>query len=166
MVTNPLKTTFSSASIGGPLRHQQSSIIAEFNIRNSEKLSATSRNLLMCTMCILGDPGEVFILTHTYQLFGETTSQVLCIDPVTLETRYSSPRLPGGPFWPGGFAIHADGSIIVVYGKFIHKLSRKNCEVLASLELPIHQPYNRSVFLSILSPEFVPASLSWIMVSL
>jgi hypothetical protein len=101
----------------------------------------------MCTMCILGDPGEVFLLTHTYQFFGEsTTSQVLCIDPVTLETRYSSPKLPGGPFWPGGFAIHADGSIIVVYGKYIHKLSRKTCEVLASLELPIHQPYNRLIF--------------------
>jgi hypothetical protein len=133
---------------GGPLRHQKSSTIDEFKIRKGEILSSTSRDFLpvMCTMCILGDPGEVFLLTHTYQFFGPTTtSQVLCLDPITLQTRYSSAKLPGGPFWPGGFAIHADGSIIVVYGRYVHKLSRQTCDLLSTFELPVHEPYNRSL---------------------
>jgi hypothetical protein len=103
----------------------------------------------MSTMTVLGAPGEVFLLTHSAiraQLGLSTTAQVSRIDPLTLETLESSPRLEGGPMWPGGMAIHANGHIIVVYGRFAHKLNR-HCQPVASYLLPRHEPYNSFVVL-------------------
>ena len=42
------------------------------------------------------------------------TAWVERIDPLTLEPLARSPDLPAGPFWPGGMAAHANGSLHVV----------------------------------------------------
>ncbi len=48
--------------------------------------------------------------------------------------------------WPGGMALHRNGDLFVVYGRHAHRLNRA-CEPLASLRLPINQPYNSFVIL-------------------
>jgi hypothetical protein len=55
--------------------------------------------------------------------------------------------LPAGPFWPGGIAAHANGSLHVVYGRFCHRLSAE-LELLASRKLPVPRPYNSFVVLA------------------
>jgi len=100
-------------------------------------------------MTVLGAPGEVFLLTHSAvrsYLGLATQAKVSRIDPVTLETLECSPWLAGGPMWPGGMAIHANGHIMVVYGRYAHKLNRQ-CQPVASHELPLNEPYNSFVVL-------------------
>jgi hypothetical protein len=104
----------------------------------------------MSTMTVLGAPGEVFLLTHSAlraQIGLATTSRVERIDPESLRPLARSPRLPGGPMWPGGMAIHANGDLYVVYGRWLHRLGR-DCAVKASLQLPIDAPYNSFVVLA------------------
>lgn len=121
-----------------------------FEEGHEQHLSSVSRDIYLTTMPVLGDPGEVFLLIHTNRPWSffpssssssSSTCRVLCIDPMTLRTRYSSPVLPGGQVWPGGLAIHSDGSIIVVYGRHIHKLRRSNLEIMAHCVLDLDQ-YN------------------------
>jgi len=103
----------------------------------------------LSTMTVLGAPGEVYLLTHSAlraRVGLPTTSCVERINPVTLQTLERSPRLPGGPMWPGGMAVHRNGFLYVVYGRYVHKLDRA-CRLLASLELPIAAPYNSFVIL-------------------
>ncbi|MDP1805589.1 MAG: hypothetical protein Q8K72_10515, partial [Acidimicrobiales bacterium] len=96
------------------------------------------------TMVVLRDPGEVYVLRHT---FGpEVISWVEQIDPESLEVLRRTPDLPAGPMWPGGLACHADGSLHVVFGNHAHRLSA-DLEVLASATLPRHRPYNSFVVL-------------------
>lgn len=112
-------------------------------------LRHTSRATLMSTMTVLGGPGEVYLLTHSVlraNLGLPTTAQVERIDPLTLATIDRSPRLPGGPMWPGGMAVHANGDLYTVYGRWAHRLDRA-CRVKAALQLPINQPYNSFVIL-------------------
>ena len=133
----------------GPARLQAPHGIAGMNLRPGETLRCVTRNTWMSTMTVLGAPGEVYLLTHSVlrARFGlPTTSRVEQIDPITLKTLRRSPRLPGGPMWPGGMAIHRNGDIYVVYGRWAHRLSRA-CVPLASLKLPIDQPYNSFVIL-------------------
>ena len=65
-------------------------------------------------------------------------------------TRWRSPppppRLPGGPFWPGGIAAHRNGSLYIAFGCWAHRLSPE-LEVLASHRLPVERPYNSFVVL-------------------
>ncbi len=68
------------------------------------------------------------------------------IDPRTLEPRRRSPDLAAGPFWPGGLAAHANGSLHVVYGRYCHRLSPE-LELLGTRELPQPRPYNSFVVL-------------------
>ena len=58
----------------------------------------------------------------------------------------STPRLPGGPYWPGGIAAHANGDLHVVFGHWAHRLSPE-LEVLASHRLPVERPHNSFVVL-------------------
>ncbi|OYY90414.1 MAG: hypothetical protein B7Y45_07260 [Sphingomonas sp. 28-66-16] len=112
-------------------------------------LDATIRPTLMSTMTVLGAPGDVFLLTHSAlraQVGLPTTARVERIDPITLAPLDQSPRLPGGPMWPGGMAVHANGDLYVVYGRHAHRLDRR-CRVKESLTLPIDQPYNSFVIL-------------------
>lgn len=103
----------------------------------------------MSTMTVLGAPGEVYLLTHTAlraRVGLSTTSRVERIDPLTLATIDRSPRLLGGPMWPGGMAVHRNGDLYVVYGRHAHRLDRR-CVLKASLSLPIDQPYNSFIVL-------------------
>jgi hypothetical protein len=100
-------------------------------------------------MVVLREPGEMFLLRHT---LGRRPLQDPCqawverIDPRSLAPVGCSPRLSAGPFWPGGLLAHADGSLIVVCGRWCHRLSA-GLDVLASRELPQPRPYNSLVVL-------------------
>jgi hypothetical protein len=132
---------------GGPQRLQQ--VQGGLTLAPGEALRATTRSTLMSTMTVLGGPGEVFLLTHDAlrsNIGLPTYSKVERIDPVTLKTTAESPRLPGGPMWPGGMAVHANGDLYVVYGRWAHRLDR-DCRVKASLKLPVNGAYNSFVVL-------------------
>jgi hypothetical protein len=134
---------------GGPQRLQTPHHHAGLALQPFETLGCVTRNTLLSTMTVLGAPGEVYLLTHSAlraRLGLATTSCVEKIDPFTLKTLYCSERLAGGPMWPGGMAIHRNGDIYVVYGRFAHRLNRR-CERLASLQLPASEPYNAFVIL-------------------
>jgi len=137
------------AEDGGPQRLQMASGGGEIALEPGDKLGCVTRNTLLSTMTVLGAPGEVFLLTHSAlraRLGLPTTSCVERIDPLTLQTLERSPRLPGGPMWPGGMAVHRNGQLVVVYGRYAHTLSR-NCSLLKSRELPVNAPYNSFVVL-------------------
>jgi hypothetical protein len=138
---------------GGPQRLQVPSELpnahSALNLRPGEQLACTTRNTLLSTMTVLGAPGEVFLLTHSAlraHIGLPTTSCVERIDPVSLHTLARSPRLAGGPMWPGGMAVHRNGDLYVVYGRHAHRLNRA-CELRASLSLPVDSAYNSFVIL-------------------
>jgi len=134
---------------GGPQRLQTPPQGTTLALRPDERLACVTRNTLLSTMTVLGAPGEVYLLTHSAlrsHIGLPTTACVEQIEPTTLRTLQRSPRLAGGPMWPGGMAIHRNGAIYVVYGRHAHRLSR-NCELRASRKLPIAQPYNSFVVL-------------------
>ena len=130
---------------GGP-RRQLAPRSPGLGLEGGERLPVTSRPAPMATMVVLRDPGEVFLQGNT-QPSGNSTSWVERIDPVTLEPLARSPDLPGGPFWPGGILVHANGYLYVTYGRYCHKLDAE-CRLLAGRELPQPQPYNSLLALS------------------
>ena len=133
------------AEDGGPARLQIAS-----GQPPTGALRATVRRTLLSTMTILGAPGEVFLLTHSAlrARFGlPTTARVERIDPITLKTQQASPRLPGGPMWPGGMALHPNGDLYVVYGRWLHRLDR-DCRIKGRLQLPVDAPWNSFVILA------------------
>lgn len=137
------------AEDGGPARLQQPHAAPGLALRPGETLRCVTRNTLLSTMTVLGAPGEVYLMTHSALRAHAglpTTACVEQIDPLTLRTVHRSPRLAGGPMWPGGMAIHRNGDLYLVYGRFAHRLGR-TCEPLAQLRLPLDQPYNGFVIL-------------------
>ncbi|HUF84399.1 MAG TPA: hypothetical protein VMQ81_07395, partial [Acidimicrobiia bacterium] len=98
----------------------------------------------MATMVVLREPGEVYLQGNT--IGPDSVSFVEQIDPVSLEPLARSPDLPGGPFWPGGIAAHANGSLYVTYGRWCHRLG-PDCSLLASRELSQPRPYNSLLIL-------------------
>jgi hypothetical protein len=108
-----------------------------------------ARDAFATTMVVLRGPGEVFALRHTVPSRPEreaSTAWVERLDPASLAPLSRSPTLPGGPFWPGGLAAHANGSLHVVHGRFCHMLSPQ-LELLHSRKLPAARPYNSFVVL-------------------
>ena len=137
------------AEDAGPARLQAASPASGLRLLRGQRLCSTSRNTTLSTMTVLGDPGEVYLLTHSALRanFGlSTTSCVERIDPITLTTLERSGRLPGGPMWPGGMALHRNGDLYVVYGRYAHRLDR-HCALKQSRMLPVNQPYNSFVVL-------------------
>ena len=137
------------AEDAGPARLQAASPASGLQLLPSQRLRSAHRNTTLSTMTVLGDPGQVYLLTHSALRanFGlPTTSCVERIDPITLKTLESSGRLPGGPMWPGGMALHRNGDLYVVYGRYTHRLDR-HCAPKQSRMLPINQPYNSFVIL-------------------
>ena len=137
------------AEDAGPARLQTASPSGGLHLLAGQRLHSTHRNTTLSTMTVLGDPGEVYLLTHSALRanFGlPTTSCVERIDPITLKTLESSGRLPGGPMWPGGMALHRNGDLYVVYGRYAHRLDR-HCALKQSRKLPVDQPYNSFVIL-------------------
>lgn len=134
---------------GGPARLQTPQSGLGLGLQTGERLRCVTRRTCLSTMTVLGAPGEVYLLTHSAlraQLGLPTTACVERIDPHSLRTLQRSPRLAGGPMWPGGMALHRDGDLYVVYGRFAHRLDR-SCQPLAQLELPMNEPYNSFVVL-------------------
>ncbi len=134
---------------GGPERLQAPHGTAGLQLREGEQLQCVTRNTLLSTMTVLGAPGEVYLLTHSAlraHIGLPTSACVERIDPLSLQTLQRSPRLAGGPMWPGGMAIHRNGDLYVVYGRYLHRLNR-HCQLLGSLRLPLNQPYNSFVIL-------------------
>jgi hypothetical protein len=134
---------------GGPERLQVPRGSAGLGLRDGEKLAFTSCRTWLSTMTLLGAPGEVYLLTHSAlraRMGLPTMSQVQLIDPHSLKTVRRSPRLAGGPMWPGGMAIHRNGDLYVVYGRYVHRLNRA-CQPLAMLQLPVNEAYNSFVIL-------------------
>jgi hypothetical protein len=138
------------AEDGGPRRRAEPHGLPGLGIGPGESLETTARrDALGTTMVVLRDPGEVFVLRHTFgrrPLEDPVTAWVERIDPLTLEPLARSADLPTGPFWPGGIAAHSNGSLHVVMGNHCHRLSPA-LEVLASTRLPGPRPYNSFVAL-------------------
>lgn len=139
------------AEDGGPRRLQRPRGLPGPGMRPGENLEVTAlRDALATTMIVLRDPGEVYALRHTLgrrPLQDPMIAWVEQLDPLTLEPVRRSPDLAAGPFWPGGMAAHADGSLHVVAGNHCHRLSAQ-LELLASRELPAPRPYNSFVVLA------------------
>jgi hypothetical protein len=69
---------------GGPARLQIARSGPALNLRPGERLQCVTRNTVLSTMTVLGDPGEVYLLTHSAlraNLGFATTSCVERIDP-------------------------------------------------------------------------------------
>jgi hypothetical protein len=90
-------------------------------------------------MVVLRDPGEVFLVGHTFGTDSHAWLERL--DPETLIARARSPELPAGPWWPGGVAAHRNGSLYVTCGRWCHRLD-PGCTPVAARALPRERPYN------------------------
>ncbi|MCX6388189.1 MAG: hypothetical protein NTX07_05610 [Solirubrobacterales bacterium] len=139
------------AEDGGPTREQAPTGIERLLDSSSDSFKLLAgRPASGAHMAVVGDEGRVYLLRS---IFGPRTiddpaeAVVELINPLTLETVTSSVVLPAGPWWAGGLAAHANGHIIVVSGRWIHRLDSKSLEVLAARELPVNRPHNSFVVL-------------------
>lgn len=127
------------AEDAGPAREQRAAGRAP-----TSAAGVVARELQGAHMVVVREPGAVFVYGST---FGSgSTAWVERIDPGTLEPLARVDGLAGGPWWPGGIACHADGSVHVVHGRWAHRLSSE-LEVLAARELPRDRAYNSFVTL-------------------
>ncbi len=135
---------------GSPQRLAIAGAASGLDLGSGRALQSKSRRTLLSTMTVLGAHGEVYLLTHSAlraKVGLATTARVERLDPVTLETLEQSPRLAGGPMWPGGIAVHRNGDLYVVYGQYVHRLDRQ-CQPKASFKLPVVEPHNSFVILN------------------
>ena len=140
-----------SCEDGGPRRWGTVAGQPGLGIRPGERLEVAAVHDAFATDALVRrEPGELYALRHPIPLggpqSGDCEAWVERLDPATLAVTASTPRLPGGRFWPGGIAAHACGDLHVVYGRWAHRLSPE-LEVLASHRLPIDRPYNSFVVL-------------------
>lgn len=129
---------------GGPRRQQTASNVVIPRILNSQQLEVASRDALAITMPIVGPNNELFL--QRIMPGPDSVTWVEKIDPQTLEPLAQSEQLAGGPMWPGGMAAHVNGSLYVVFGNHVHRLST-DLTVIASIQLPRVRPYNSFVIL-------------------
>ena len=129
---------------GGPQRRQVPRSDFRLGLTPGESLKVTSRLSIASTMVVLREPGEVYLLCHTGG--DHAISWVEQIHPETLDVIRRSPDLPGETVWPGGIAAHANGSLYVAFGRYLHRLSADLNE-LVSVELPRNRPYNSFIIL-------------------
>ena len=106
---------------------------------------AAVRQTPVLVMAVLGEGGQLYVLRNT--IGPEAVSWVEELDPVTLEERRRSPDLALGPFWPGGLAVLDDDSLLVVQGRWAHRLS-SDLLLLRSRDLPVNAPHNSFVLLA------------------
>jgi hypothetical protein len=122
---------------GGPRRTQ--TVVGSLGWQDGGRLSVTTRVAPATTMVVGSPSGALYLLRHTS---GDGAVAIVeQIDPVSLEPLLTSPELPGGPVWPGGLGVADDGSVHVVFGNHVHRLSA-DLHVLASRRLPRDRPYN------------------------
>jgi len=135
---------------GGPRRLGAPQGQAGLNIGANEDLTlATVRDVAGSTMLIRRGAGELFLLRHDMPDKPQgrpVRAWVEQLDPQTLAPVAASPKLPGGPYWPGGLGAHANGDLYLVFGHWAHRLSPQ-LELLASQRLPNDRPHNSFVAL-------------------
>lgn len=140
-----------SCEDGGPERQCWAQGVRGLAVAPGERLElAAAVDSYATDMLIRRAPGELFALRHGMPLDGPNASPVESwverLDPQTLSVRAASRRLPGGPYWPGGLAAHANGDLHVVFGCWAHRLSPE-LELLASHRLPAARAHNSFVLL-------------------
>lgn len=136
---------------GGPRRLCSPEGQPGLGLRPGERLEvAAARPALATDLLVRRAPGELYALRHRVPLRGAQSTPVdgwvERIDPETLATVAATPRLPGGAWWPGGIAAHANGDLHMVFGRWAHRLSA-GLDVLASHRLPVERPHNSFVVL-------------------
>jgi hypothetical protein len=136
---------------GGPRRWGSASPQPGLGILPGEKLElAAVRDAFATDLLVRREPGELYALRHDIPIRGAQSTPVEGwverLDPDTLATTASTPRLPGGAYWPGGIAAHANGDLHMVFGRWAHRLS-SDLDVLASHRLPVARPHNSFVVL-------------------
>jgi hypothetical protein len=132
------------AEDGGPRRLARPTGLAGPSFGEHGPPRVTHRDVTAATMVVLRDPGEVLLLRHTA---GDgAVSWVERVDPVSLEPVARSEDLAGGPTWPGGLGVLADGSVVVVFGRHAHRLDA-DLRLVATTRLPRERPYNSFVAL-------------------
>lgn len=120
-------------------------------IAPSERLEVVAhRDAFATDLLVWRNEDELYALRHRVPVRGPQSAPVEGwverLHPLTLEVLASSPRLPGGMWWPGGIAAHRDGDLHMVFGRWAHRLSSE-LEVLASHRLPVPRPHNSFVIL-------------------
>jgi hypothetical protein len=138
-----------SSEDGGPRRWGVAGVPG-LDIRPGEGLRVAAVHQAFATDVLARrDDGELYALRHP-PLRGPQGAPVPAwierLDPETLAVSSRSPELPGGPYWPGGMAAHADGDLLMVYGAWAHRLSPE-LELRASHRLPVDRPHNSFVLL-------------------
>jgi hypothetical protein len=136
---------------GGPLRRCCADGVPGLGIQPGERLEVTAAAGAFGTdLLVRREPGELYALRHGMHgrrpLEMPVDGWVERLDPETLAVTASTPRLPGGTYWPGGIAAHANGDLHMVFGRWAHRLS-PDLEVLASHRLPVPRPHNSFVLL-------------------
>ena len=136
---------------GGPLRWGCADR-AGLGIRPGERLEvAAAYDAFATDALVQREPGELYALRHDIPLGGAQSTPVEGwverLDPDSLAVTASTPRLPGGAYWPGGIAAHANGDLYMVFGRWAHRLSA-DLDVLASHRLPVPRPHNSFVILA------------------
>jgi hypothetical protein len=136
---------------GGPLRHCCADGVPGLGIRPGERLEvAAAVDAFGTDVLVRREPGELYALRHDVAwrrpLEIPVEGWVERLDPDTLAVTASTPRLPGGRYWPGGLAAHANGDLHMVFGRWAHRLS-PDLDVLASHQLPVERPHNSFVVL-------------------
>ena len=136
---------------GGPRRWGSARGQPGLGIAAGERLEVAAVHDAFATdLLVRRDPGELYALRHDIPLGGAQSTPVEGwverLDPETLEVVASTPRLPGGAYWPGGIAAHANGDLHMVFGRWAHRLSA-GLDVLASHRLPVPRPHNSFVLL-------------------
>ena len=110
----------------------------------------TVRDVAGSGMLIRREPGELYLLRHELPREPQgrpVEAWVERIDPHTLEPLAATPKLPGGPYWPGGLGAHANGDLYLVFGPWAHRITPE-LEVLASRRLPNDRPHNSFIALN------------------
>ena len=136
---------------GGPRRWGCANGLTGLGIQPGERLEVAAVHDAFATDALVRrEPGELYALRHDIPLRGVQSTPVEGwverLDPDTLDVLASTPRLPGGAYWPGGIAAHANGDLHMVFGRWAHRLSSE-LEVLASHRLPVPRPHNSFVVL-------------------
>jgi hypothetical protein len=136
---------------GGPRRWGSAAGQPGLGIRPGERLEVAAVHDAFATdLLVRREPGELYALRHEIPIRGIQSTPVEGwverLDPETLVVTASSPRLPGGAWWPGGIAAHANGDLHMVFGRWAHRLSA-DLDVLASHRLPVSRPHNSFVVL-------------------
>jgi hypothetical protein len=136
---------------GGPMRHGCAPGLKGLDLAGGEQLEvAAVADAFGTDVLARRDRGELYALRHEMPRRRPLTTPVEAwverLDPHTLEVLASTPRLPGGSYWPGGVAAHANGDLHMVFGAWAHRLSPE-LEVLASHRLPVDRPHNSFVLL-------------------